>query len=70
MSVSSCLLTEINKPDPELNLARAALYIAQTAYPDLDVEGQLQILDEMATELTTRLPQSRYPLRVIQTINR
>jgi regulator of sirC expression with transglutaminase-like and TPR domain len=69
MSVRSCLLTEINKPDQELNLARAALYIAQTAYPDLDVEEQLQILDDMAAELTTRLPQSRYPLRVIQTIN-
>jgi regulator of sirC expression with transglutaminase-like and TPR domain len=69
MSVRNCLLAEINQPDRELNLARAALYIAQTEYPDLDVEGQLQILDEMATELTTRLPQSRYPLRIIQTIN-
>ena len=69
MSVRSSLLAEINKSDRELNLAKAALYIAQTEYPDLDVDGQLQILDDMATELTTRLPQSRYPLRVIQTIN-
>ncbi len=69
MSVRSCLLAEINKPERELNLARAALYIAQTEYPALDVDAQLQILDEMATELATRLPQSRYPLRVIQTIN-
>jgi regulator of sirC expression with transglutaminase-like and TPR domain len=69
MSVRSRLLAEINKPDRELNLARAALYIAQTEYPQLDVDEQLQILAEMATELATRLPQSRYPLRVIQTIN-
>ncbi len=69
MSVCSCLLAEINKPEQELNLARAALYIAQTEYPDLDIDAQLQILDEMATEIATRLPQSRYPLRVIQTIN-
>lgn len=69
MSVRSCLLAEINKSDQKLNLARAALYIAQTEYPDLDIDEQLQILDDMATELVTRLPQSRYPLRVIQTIN-
>ncbi len=69
MSVRSHLLTEINKPEPELNLARAALYIAQTEYPQLDVEAQLQILADMATELTSRLPTSRYPLRVIQAIN-
>jgi regulator of sirC expression with transglutaminase-like and TPR domain len=69
MSVRNRLLAEINQPDRELNLARAALYIAQTTYPQLDVDAQLQILAEMATELATRLPQSRYPLRVIQTIN-
>ncbi len=69
MSVRSRLLAEINKPDRELNLARAALYIAQTEYPQLDVEAQLQILTNMATELASRLPPSRYPLRVIQTIN-
>jgi regulator of sirC expression with transglutaminase-like and TPR domain len=69
MSVRSRLLAEINQPDRELNLARAALYIAQTEYPQLDVDEQLDILAEMATELATRLPQSRYPLRVIQTIN-
>jgi regulator of sirC expression with transglutaminase-like and TPR domain len=69
MSVRSLLLAEINKPDQELNLARAALYIAQTEYPHIDVEAQLQILASMATELASRLPPSRYPLRVIQAIN-
>ncbi len=69
MSVRDRLLVEINKSDRSLNLARAALYIAQTQYPQLDVDEQLQILDDMGKELATRLPQSRYPLRVIQTIN-
>jgi regulator of sirC expression with transglutaminase-like and TPR domain len=69
MSVRDRLLVEINKSDRSLNLARAALYIAQTAYPQLDVDEQLQILDAMGKELATRLPQARYPLRIIQTIN-
>jgi regulator of sirC expression with transglutaminase-like and TPR domain len=69
MSVRDRLLVEINKSDRSLNLARAALYIAQTQYPQLNVDEQLQILDDMGKELATRLPQSRYPLRVIQTIN-
>jgi regulator of sirC expression with transglutaminase-like and TPR domain len=69
MSITDLLLAEINQSDRDINLARAALYIAQTAYPDLDVDGQLRILDEMAAEVARRIPQSRYPLMVIRTIN-
>jgi regulator of sirC expression with transglutaminase-like and TPR domain len=69
MSITNLLLAEINQSDRDINLARAALYIAQTAYPDLDVDGQLRILDEMAAEVARRIPQSRYPLMVIRTIN-
>jgi regulator of sirC expression with transglutaminase-like and TPR domain len=69
MSITNLLLAEINQSDRDINLARAALYIAQTTYPDLDIDGQLQLLDEMAEEVAKRLPQSRYPLMVIRTIN-
>ncbi len=69
MSITNLLLAEINQSDRDINLARAALYIAQTAYPDLDVDAQLRILDEMAAEVARRIPQSRYPLMVIRTIN-
>lgn len=60
---------EIQQPDESINLARAALYIAQEEYPDLDPEEYLNALDTMATELEERLPSSRYPLRMIQSIN-
>jgi regulator of sirC expression with transglutaminase-like and TPR domain len=69
MSITNLLLAEINQSDRDINLARAALYIAQTTYPDLDIDGQLRLLDEMAEEVAKRLPQSRYPLMVIRTIN-
>ncbi len=54
--------------DP-IDLGRAALWIAQEAYPDLDVEEYLAALDEMAAEVQERLPPERYPLRVIQILN-
>ena len=60
---------EIQQPDESINLAKAALYIAQEEYPELDPEEYLNALDTMATELETRLPSSRYPLRMIQSIN-
>ncbi len=60
---------EIQQADEEINLAKAALYIAQEEYPDLDPEEYLNALDTMAWELKERLPQERYPLRMIQTIN-
>lgn len=60
---------EIQQLDEHIDLAKAALYIAQEEYPDLDPEEYLNALDTMAVELQERLPDSRYPLRVIQCIN-
>lgn len=50
-------------------MARAALYIAQEEYPDLDPEEYLNTLDTMAFKLQEHLPSWRYPLRMIQCIN-
>ena len=60
---------EINQPEEEINLAKAALYIAQTEYLELNPNPWLDTLDRMAQEVRTRLTAERYPLRVIQTIN-
>jgi regulator of sirC expression with transglutaminase-like and TPR domain len=60
---------EIQQPDECINLAKAALHIAQEEYPDLDPEEYLNALDTMAVELEDRLPSSRYPLRIVQSIN-
>ncbi len=72
MNISSArqyFYQEIQQPDECIDLARAALYIAQEEYPYLDPEEYLNALDTMAVELEERLPQERYPLRMIQSIN-
>jgi regulator of sirC expression with transglutaminase-like and TPR domain len=60
---------EINQPDAQIDLAKAALYIAQEQFPELDTQEYLNALETMAAEVQERLPQERYPLRVIQTLN-
>lgn len=44
-----------------IDLGRAALWIAQEAYPDLEVEEYVAALDEMAAEVQERLPRSVIP---------
>ncbi|WP_088892038.1 SirB1 family protein [Leptolyngbya ohadii] len=60
---------EIRQPDEAIDLAKAALYLAQEEYPDLDAEEYLNALDTMAAEIKERLPEEAYPLRIIKTIN-
>lgn len=60
---------EIHQPDRNIDLAKAALYIAREEYPNLDPEEYLNALDTMALEVQQRLPAERYPLRTLQTIN-
>ncbi len=62
-------LAEISQPDEQIDLAKAALYIAQEAYPELAPDEYLNALDVMAEEVQDRLPSQNYPLRIIQTIN-
>ena len=64
-----CFIREIRQPDDAINLERAALYLALEEYPTLDVDEKLAQLDEMAAVVRDRLPETRYPLRVIKTIN-
>ncbi|MBD1862745.1 MULTISPECIES: SirB1 family protein [Trichocoleus] len=64
-----CFYRTIAQPDEQINLAEAALYIAQEEYPDLDIEAYFNALDTMASEVEERLPTERYPLRMIQSIN-
>jgi regulator of sirC expression with transglutaminase-like and TPR domain len=59
----------IDRLDDDIDLATAALYIAQEEYSELDPVEYLNALDIMAAEVEERLPTSRYPLRVIQTLN-
>ncbi|HEY9877632.1 MAG TPA: SirB1 family protein [Leptolyngbyaceae cyanobacterium] len=59
----------VQQPEDQIDLAAAALYIAQEAYPDLDVDTYLNALDEMANEVRQRLPEEAYPLKIIRTLN-
>jgi regulator of sirC expression with transglutaminase-like and TPR domain len=62
-------LAEFNQPDGEIDLARAALYIAQIEYPDLDIDRYLEALELMGQEVAQRLTDTQYPLKVIQVVN-
>jgi regulator of sirC expression with transglutaminase-like and TPR domain len=61
---------EVNQPEEQISLERAALYLAMEEYPTLDVEAYLNALDTMAIEVEDQLPAESYPLRILQTINR
>lgn len=63
------LYQELQQPPDQVNLARAALYIAEEEYPDLDVSSYLTQLDTMAAALKRRLPAQSYPLKMIGAIN-
>lgn len=60
----------IQGDDANIDLAYAALCIAQEEYPDLVPETYLAALDDMAARLAAQMPRERYPLRVLQAINR
>jgi regulator of sirC expression with transglutaminase-like and TPR domain len=62
-------MREIRQSDEAINLERAALYLALEEHPTLDVDAKLAQLDHMAAVVRDRLPETRYPLRVIQVIN-
>ena len=63
------LYQELQRPTAQVSLARGALYIAQEDYPHLVVDDYLAMLDRMAETLRQRLPQDRYPLKIIVAIN-
>lgn len=60
---------EMTHIDREIDLAKAALYLAQEETPSLDVDFYLAQLDQWAQRVEALLPTERYPLRVIQGIN-
>ena len=59
----------VSQPDEAIDIVVAALLIAQEEYPELDIDSYLRQLDDMAIAITALLPEERYPLRVINTIN-
>lgn len=62
-------LQAVRQPEPEIDVARAALLIAQETYPVLDIDLCLGELDAIADLIRPKLPTERYPLKMLQTIN-
>ena len=56
---------EVTKPEPDINLARAALLVAQEEYAQLPVELYLARLDQLAEEVKDRLADETAPLVVL-----
>src|SRR4249920_3565506 len=60
----------IDRPDQEIDLAEAALLIAKSAYPDLDIGRYLSQIDRLAQGLSERLPQTSTDTERILALNR
>ncbi|NDJ16028.1 SirB1 family protein [Myxacorys almedinensis] len=60
---------EVRQPDEQIDLEKAALYIAQEANPNLEVNQYLNTLDAIAATIREQLPENLYPLRLVQAIN-
>jgi regulator of sirC expression with transglutaminase-like and TPR domain len=63
------IATIVSKDDGSINLAEAALLIAQEEYPGLDVEAYLDRLDRMAHEVEKRFRHDEGPLVCVEALN-
>lgn len=59
----------VGRPEEKLDLAEAALLIAQDEYPELDVSTYLHRLDELAETVRTRLLPDAGPESIIAAMN-
>ncbi len=59
----------VSGPEGELDLAEAALLIAQEEHPELDVAAYLRRLDELAAAVRARLPEAPEPTEIIHSLN-
>lgn len=59
----------LNSPEEALDLAEAALVIAQDEYPQLDIGAYLRRLDELAETVRVRLSPEAAPENIIATMN-
>jgi regulator of sirC expression with transglutaminase-like and TPR domain len=60
----------IQRPDEDIDLAEAALLIAKTAYPELDVQRYLGRIEDLARALRARVPEDSSASDLIAALNR
>ena len=68
-SIWEQFLTLTQGDDDDIDLATAALLIAATEYPQLDIAQQMNVLDSLAGGASQRLGQQRDPLFAINTLS-
>ena len=56
-------------PDDEIDLAKAALLIAATEYPHLDISHELGVLDSLSAGVSKRFSEEREPLYCLNTLS-
>jgi regulator of sirC expression with transglutaminase-like and TPR domain len=54
---------------PEPDLLTGAILIARHRHPDASLTTANEILDDLAQQIIPKLPESRYPLKIIETIS-
>lgn len=69
-SARSRFAAEVVRPEPELNLAAAALLIAAEEYPQLSPDPYLRRLDELAERVRDRVWDETPPVVVLDDISR
>jgi len=59
----------VNRPDEAINLAEAALLLAEEEYPHLDIGAYLRRLDDLSGNVRARLSPDAPPEKIIATMN-
>jgi regulator of sirC expression with transglutaminase-like and TPR domain len=62
-------LQEVRQPEAEIDVAKAALYIAQEEFTNLDIGKYLRQIDELAAAVARNFHEKSYPLKTIENIN-
>ncbi len=68
-SMAERLKQIVSRPEEEIDLAEAALLIAQEEYPHLDIGAYLRLLDDLSGKVRARLSPGASPEKIIATMN-
>ena len=64
------VIAQVDADDASVDVARAALLIAATEYPDLDIDHELGLLDSLAAGAAHRLGDNRETIFTINTLSK
>lgn len=59
----------VGRPEEEIDLGRAALVIAQSEYPELDIDAYVGKIDRLAASVSDRCGEESNPYRLLASLN-